>query len=152
MMVAARDRSPQRTLVFVQVAQDGGEKVGVVKVGDVSCVAAAGRPDESRPGGDDEHRNGPHRPQLPSSAGCGHGSPLRGDHQLADDMKSVISFDASANDSDVAIFVQTMKLELSRQKKTTGVSGGTALRLSFKSGMSLSTLSLVTFHPPSACL
>ncbi len=48
-----RDRSPQRTLVFVQVAQDGGEKVGVVEVGDVSCVAAAGRPDESQLGGDD---------------------------------------------------------------------------------------------------
>ncbi len=47
-----RDSSPQRTLVFVQVSQDGGEKVGVVEVGDVSCVAAAGRPDESWPGGD----------------------------------------------------------------------------------------------------
>jgi hypothetical protein len=31
-----------------------------------------------------------------------------------------------------------MKLELSRQKKTTGVSGGTALSVFFRSGINLS--------------
>jgi hypothetical protein len=49
-----RSRPPQRTLVFVQVSQDGGKKVGVVEVCDVSRVAAAGRPDEPGPGGDNE--------------------------------------------------------------------------------------------------
>jgi hypothetical protein len=41
-----RGRPPQRTLVFVQITQDGGKKVSVVEVGDVSRVAAALRPDE----------------------------------------------------------------------------------------------------------
>jgi hypothetical protein len=49
-----RSRYPQHTLVFVQVSQDGGKKVGVVEVCDMSHVAAAGLPDEPGPGGDDE--------------------------------------------------------------------------------------------------
>ncbi len=40
-----RSRPPQRTLVFVQVSQDGGKKVGVIEVCDVSRVAATRRPD-----------------------------------------------------------------------------------------------------------
>ncbi|MFN9908916.1 MAG: hypothetical protein ACK56F_22795, partial [bacterium] len=33
--------------------------------------------------------------------------PLRGNNQLANDMKAVVAFDASADDSDVAVFVQS---------------------------------------------
>ncbi len=44
------------------------------------------------------------------------------------------------------------KQELSRQNNTTGVSGGTLPRVSRRSGSSLSTLVLVSFHPPFVCL
>jgi hypothetical protein len=119
------DRSPQRTLVFVQVTQDGGEKVGVVEVGDVSCVAATGRPDESWPGGDDEDRmvsTGLNCPLLLSVDMVQ--SPLRCNHQLADDMKSVVAFDASANDSNVAVVVQGHETGIVQAKEDDRSIGG----------------------------
>jgi hypothetical protein len=44
------------------------------------------------------------------------------------------------------------KLELFKHKKITGAVGERLLNISFKSGISLSTLSLVSFQPPEADL
>jgi hypothetical protein len=58
----------------------------------VSCVAAAGRPDEPRPGGDDEHR------VVPAGLNCSLQldvnviqGPLRGNNQLANDVEAIVA-------------------------------------------------------------
>jgi hypothetical protein len=50
--------------------------------------------------------------------------PLMCDHQLADDMKSVVAFDASANDSNVAVVVQGHETGIVQAKEDDRSIGG----------------------------